>query len=147
MAWPGEVPWSELGATGFQHVVCLASERPAYDPTPLHLLAAVRLDDNYGGRSPRDPERDRAVTTSVVCAVLDALARGEGVVIHCQGGTGRTGTVLGCLLRALGHTPAQVLKYFQLLNAARGRQSSGWPESDWQRMLVSGFSIRASSEL
>lgn len=42
---------------------------------------------------------------SLVSNVLEALAQGQTVVIHCRGGLGRSGLVAGCVLAARG-TPA-----------------------------------------
>jgi protein-tyrosine phosphatase len=65
------------------------------------------------------------------------LRAGRGVVVHCAGGTGRTGTVIACALAALGLPEADVLDYMATVNAAR-RTSPGWPESDWQKEQVAG---------
>ena len=52
-------------------------------------------------------------------------------------GTRRTGAVLGCVLRSLGYPGAQVLRYLDRLNRARGQD--GWPESGWQASLVEEY--------
>ena len=58
----------------------------------------------------RFPIRDRSVpeTPEHTAAVLDAIDRhiGEGrtVYVHCWGGVGRTGTIVGCWLARHGHT-------------------------------------------
>jgi protein-tyrosine phosphatase len=62
------------------------------------------------------------------------LQAGDGVVVHCAGGTGRTGTVIGCVLRLLGVAAVQVISYLDHLHQARGR--SGWPEAEWQSQVV-----------
>jgi hypothetical protein len=66
------------------------------------------------------------------------LRAGRGVVVHCAGGTGRTGTVIACALASLGVPEADVLEYMATVNAARGK-SRGWPESDWQKSQVASF--------
>jgi protein-tyrosine phosphatase len=55
-------------------------------------------------------------------------------VVHCVGGRGRTGTVLGCVLRELGHSPGEVVDFLDRVHKARGK--AGWPESPWQGQLV-----------
>jgi protein-tyrosine phosphatase len=57
------------------------------------------------------------------------LESGEGVLVHCLGGTGRTGTVLACALRHLG------LDADRACGAVRS-QRPNWPESAWQEELV-----------
>ena len=54
-----------------------------------------------------------------------------------RGGTGRTGTVIGCVLRVLGRPAPQVICYLDDLNKARGKL--GWPEAKWQAELVERF--------
>jgi protein-tyrosine phosphatase len=72
-----------------------------------------------------------------VNVVLSRLDRGEGVVIHCVGGTGRTGTVLGCVLRSMGYSAEDIIAYLNELNLGRGKR--GWPESPWQAEIVRNF--------
>ena len=62
---------------------------------------------------------------------------GEGVAVHCGFGTGRTGTVIGCILKILGFESRQILEHLDELHKARGRP--GWPESPWQARLVEEF--------
>ena len=42
-------------------------------------------------------------------AIYGAIAAGEPAYLHCWGGIGRTGTVVGCLLREQGLTSAEAL--------------------------------------
>ena len=58
-----------------------------------------------------------------------AVERGTGVVVHCVGGTGRTGTVVACALRLLGRSADEAVATVQ---AHRPK----WPESPWQEQLV-----------
>ena len=48
-----------------------------------------------------------------MCEILDtidgALTRQETVYVHCWGGHGRTGTVVGCWLVRRGHSPKQAI--------------------------------------
>lgn len=45
----------------------------------------------------------------VLDAIYGALDAGEGIYVHCWGGVGRTGTVVGCLLREQGYTGTEAL--------------------------------------
>ena len=97
----------------------------------------MELEDLVHGRPPQDPEIETSLTRQAVAHALPALRAGEGVIVHCQGGTGRTGTVLGCLLREFDFPAREVLAYLDLLNRARGKE--GWPESPWQAEFVLAY--------
>jgi protein-tyrosine phosphatase len=105
-----------------------------YDPAPLNILCAEKLQDLVGGGPPRNPERERETIERIVRLIVEALRAGDGVAVHCVGGRGRTGTVLGCVLRELGHGATEVVDYLDRVHKARGK--SGWPESPWQAQLV-----------
>jgi protein-tyrosine phosphatase len=135
MSFPSGVPWTLLASAGFQSVVCLTDAVAPYDPSPLTILRAAKFKDLYGGTQPDDPVREGAELADVVGAVVAELRAGRGVVVHCQGGTGRTGTVIACTLRALGMSEEDVLTYMATVNRARGK-SKGWPESEWQARQV-----------
>jgi protein-tyrosine phosphatase len=44
----------------------------------------------------------RASMRATLDAIYDAIRAGETLYLHCWGGVGRTGTVVGCLLREQG---------------------------------------------
>ena len=56
------------------------------------------------------------------------------MVVHCWGGRGRTGAVLGCVLRELGYGGQRVVKFLDEIQRVRGRE--GWPEAIWQSEIV-----------
>ena len=138
MAHPSpRTPWRALAELGLHHVVCLTAPGPTYDPTPLTLAHATGLQDLYGGKFPRHPIREECLIHEAVHVVVSKLQNGEGVLVHCAGGTGRTGTVMGCVLRALGFSTAEVVTHLDHLHKARGQP--GWPESPWQSEVVERF--------
>jgi len=102
------------------------------------MLRAAAFKDLVGGSQPDNAQREAHMLGAVVQAVVDELRGGRGVVVHCAGGTGRTGTVLACTLAALGVPEADVLKYMTIVNMARGK-AHGWPEADWQKTRVASF--------
>lgn len=134
MPYPWRVDWRGLYGAGVRGVVCLASAHPDYDPSPVELIAAVELTDLIGGGPPPDPAAELTAIRAQVDVVVAHLERGRGVAVHCVGGRGRTGTVLGCVLVRLGHAPAEVVRYLDALHRTRGK--SGWPEADWQAGVV-----------
>lgn len=138
MPYPSaRTPWVAIAEAGFSHVVCLSEAPPAYDPTPLNILHAVELEDLVFGDPPAAPEQEEAHIRHAVAVALDKLAAGEGVIVHCYGGRGRSGTVLGGILRQLGYTGADICDYLDRLHKARGK--TGWPEAAWQAEMVGRF--------
>jgi len=125
-------PWGELAKVGFSQLVALHPGN--YDPSPLSILSAEKLQDLVDGGPPRNPGREQETIARIVRATVEALQAGKGVAIHCMGGRGRTGTVLGCVLRELGYRPQDVVDYLDRVHKARG--TAGWPESSWQAQLV-----------
>jgi pimeloyl-ACP methyl ester carboxylesterase len=119
MSFPDRAPWKAMATAGFDSVVCLTTDAHQYDPSPLRRLLTVEFQDLYGGAHPDDAQREAGILRDVVEAVVCELRSGRGVVVHCAGGTGRTGTVIACTLAALGMTEAEVLKYMTTVNAAR----------------------------
>ncbi len=74
------------------------------------------------------------------------LERGRRLYLHCRGGIGRTGTVVGCWLKTQGYDSEAALtelaKLFRASNAARFSSS---PETDEQREFVKAF-VSASNK-
>lgn len=138
MAYPAMgTPWHQLFNEGFSNVVCLCGEHIEYDPAPLRVLRAVEMEDLHNGNEPGFPAREERLAREAVGIINERLALGEGVAVHCIGGTGRTGTVIGCLLRSMGYPADDVIRYLDELNKARGRR--GWPEAPWQAEMIRRF--------
>lgn len=125
-------PWSDIAKAGFSKIVRLHSA--SYDPAPLSLLVGVELEDLVRGGPPEAPDRKLGEISKAVSAAVSALQSSTGVVIHCWGGRGRTGTVLGCILRELGYPAQEAIDFLDSVHKARGKD--GWPESEWQSRLI-----------
>jgi protein-tyrosine phosphatase len=136
MAYPSRVDWQALHDEGLRRVVCLTHDEAPYDPTPL-AITPIALQDLYTGYVPDDQDAERARIRRAATVVVDSLATGEGVAVHCRGGRGRAGTVLGCALVMLGHEPDTVVDYLDRIHTIRGK--GGWPESAWQAETVRNF--------
>lgn len=138
MAYPGVgMPWHRLYSLGIKNVVCLCGERVEYHPSPLRMLHIVEMEDLHHGNEPRDPAKNEKLVREAVNIINERLAIGEGVAVHCVGGTGRTGTVIGCVLRSKGMPADDVIAYLDEVNKLRGRR--GWPEAPWQSAMVRRF--------
>ena len=123
--------WADLHRQGFRRLVRL--HRGDYDPRPL-VADDVQLEDLYGGRDPADPDAERERIVAAADLVAAYVRRGDGVLVHCVGGTGRTGTVLACALLRLGSTPDAAI-------AAVRAHRPHWPESAWHESVVRAGSV------
>jgi hypothetical protein len=132
MAYPHRADWDLLHAEGFRHVVCLTDGAARYDPFPLESCA-FELQDQYVS-GPRDPDTELMQVEVAVDTVVDALSAGEGVLVHCHAGRGRTGTIIGGALVRLGHDPEVVVEWLHRVQRARSKR--GWPENPWQANAV-----------
>ena len=133
MAYPSRVDWQALHDEGLRRVVCLTHDEAPYDPAPL-AVAAIALQDLYTGVIPDDPDAELARIVRAATVVIDSVSAGEGVAVHCRGGRGRAGTVLGSALVLLGHEPEAVINHLDRIHTIRGK--GGWPESAWQADAV-----------
>lgn len=78
---------------------------------------------------PESPEAMRGVMNAIRESVREAPA----VYIHCWGGIGRTGTVVGCWLRECGHDPESALLQVHHLFTTHMPKSRIIPESPQTR--------------
>ena len=127
MGYPRGNSWDALHDAGLRHVVCLTHASAPYDSSPLALHHAP-LQDLYNRHEPDDPDAERARGVTAARYVVDRLEAGEGVVVHCHAGRGRTGTVIGAALVMLGHDPDD-RRRLAPPRAAHARQARAGPSS------------------
>jgi hypothetical protein len=89
----------------------------------------------------RHPIRDFGCPTlhemrAVLDAIDGAVARGENVYVHCYGGIGRTGTVVGCYLVRHGTAPRDALEAIARWREGTPDAHRPSPENDEQTAFV-----------
>jgi len=113
-----------------------------YAPLLSHTYGAVGADARHR-RFPipdmgtPDPSQMHAIQESLA----HYLAQGETVYVHCFGGIGRTGTVIGCFLVDRGKQGNEALAQ---IAAWRQGTPDGWkqsPETEAQRQMVRGWVV------
>ena len=135
MGFPARVDWQLMWDIGVRHVVCLTHDDAApYDSGQVQTHAIALQDLYCEPVGPRNPATERTRIERAGRIASDAILAGEGVAVHCRGGRGRAGTVLGVTLTNLGHRPADVVSYLDRLHRARGKD--GWPECPWQSATI-----------
>jgi protein tyrosine/serine phosphatase len=113
----------------------------------LQALAAKRgIDVRYEQLTIRDM---RVCNERHMRRVLDTIdkdiAAGRAVYVHCWGGIGRTGMVVGCWLVRHGmmgdEALAEVGRLFQSMSPSKVQQHEAWgsPQTEAQRALVRGW--------
>ncbi len=152
--YPGD--WEPAGARrslenllsqGINQFIDLTETRDGLEP---YAHIAEDLDRHLGVSVgwERHPIRDQGIprTLAQMTAVLDAidsaLDAGRTVYVHCWGGVGRTGTVVGCWLVRHGTSGDEALR--QVDRWWRGMQKavSWWdsPENSAQKEFVRNWS-------
>lgn len=139
MSYPrSDTPWEAFFKLGFTSIVCLTENKPGYDPSPLKIIYAADIEDLIGGKKPANPRKEKKLFENAVAVARKELLDRRGVIVHCKGGTGRTGTAIGAILRSFGYETLDVINYLDGLN--RERNTNGWPESEWQAEIVKKWS-------
>ena len=137
---PGRLdPWSAFEAdarrVGLGLVVCLTPREEIAELSPAYHAAVTQGTmpfawlnlplRNFG--VPDDPPAFRREIGSIA----DQLRHGEGVMLHCAAGLGRTGTAAACVLKALGASSTEALD--------RVREAGSNPQNAKQSGLVDWF--------
>lgn len=140
---PGRENFNALLQEGVNYFLDLTGSGELPEYTPAEYQVGDFLEESPPINCPplpihhsRFPIPDYSTPTrSHMTAILDALdaalTAGHTIYLHCHGGRGRTGTVVGCWLVRHGMTGEQALVRIAEL---RGDHES--PETDEQRAFV-----------
>ncbi len=108
---------------------------------PLLKEAGASETVVYSRRTIRDMGCPTAGTMRAILDEIDAaLEQGHNVYVHCWGGIGRTGTVVGCHFVRRGHAGdaalAEVARLYATMSTTKTRQFPESPQTDRQREFV-----------
>lgn len=120
----------EIGIGHFLDLSSRADWMPEYEDDLPTGIACTR----YEIVDRRLPE-DAGALRAVLRAVIAEAATGRRAYMHCQAGLGRTGTVIGVLLREVGFHGQDALDELTRLRLA-ARLHEGSPEFEAQREYV-----------
>lgn len=113
-------------------------ELEAYAPL-LHRLAGehkVRVDHTRHAIRDVDVPRDAGTMSRILDELASAQREGTPAYVHCWGGIGRTGTVVGCHQRERGYSAERALERVEELRQASSKANRASPETAAQRAFV-----------
>jgi protein-tyrosine phosphatase len=153
--YPGDrdenVARSKLAAYLKAGVTCFVDLTEAHELVPYnHLLPSISPSTGRAIRYHRHPIRDVSVprSRSEMTAILDtidqAIEEGHTVYVHCWGGVGRTGTVVGCYLVRHGLDGEAALAELERLwrSMEKSRIHPQTPETRQQRQYILAWAER-----
>jgi hypothetical protein len=114
-------------------------EHPPYTPALGRIAAQRALEvDHVRLAIPDKSVPSRAQMRGILDLIDADLDEGEFVYLHCRGGAGRTGTVVGCFLIERGLEPSDALAQIAADRSGIGSRRRRWssPETDEQRRFV-----------
>jgi hypothetical protein len=133
----------DLGITTFLDLTEEGESSPEHGELRRYDTLLYELARNRGieARYARMPIPDLGIPEvwhmeAMLGLITSQMEQGHGVYVHCWGGVGRTGTVLGCLAVDRGVPRESVLEHLAKLRAGTQRVGRDSPETDGQRRYV-----------
>jgi len=114
---------------------------PAEPPSVRSLLGKLNAEATWIGMPILDGAApNQALMESILDAMDASIARGRPVYVHCQGGRGRTGTVVACWWIRHGHfDPAAAVEALMQRRAGQPNGARMSPETGAQARLVKSW--------
>ena len=132
---------------GIDHFIDLTEPRDGLEPYAQmaeSLASVLGLSTGWTRHAIRDRgiPRSRAQMAAILDEIDAALGNGKGVYVHCWGGVGRTGTVIGCWLVRHGSSGDDALRQVDRWWRSMEKAVPYWdsPETPAQKEFVRGWS-------
>lgn len=105
------------------------------------LLTEEAADRSLTIKYHRHPIRDANVPSqaemrAILATIRESIERGDPVYVHCWGGIGRTGTVVGCWLVETGSAGEDVFEAIRGLRAGTMKRGTQSPETSEQADFI-----------
>ena len=135
----------DAGVTSFVDLTSTTDPLAPYDGLLMAEAERRGIPVRYARLTIRDMDVPPAAHMTVILDYIDAeLARGARVYVHCWGGVGRTGTVVGCHFVRGGCTGDEALqrvaKHWDTMSAEKRVHHPNSPQTDPQRDFVRRWS-------
>ncbi|MBU3739862.1 MAG: hypothetical protein FGM55_13020 [Rhodoferax sp.] len=134
--------WIDHGVRSFVDLTRPDESLPGYPDAIERLSRKLGTSLGYA----RFPIQDygvpsQALMRQILAHLYQQVAQGRCVYLHCHGGIGRTGTVVGCLLRdqGLSATEAQALIATKWLAMEKRNRHPESPETQEQRDFIANW--------
>jgi protein tyrosine/serine phosphatase len=129
-----------LTATGIDTIIDLTEDTEGLTPYAEHLHVTA-VEGRGAIKRISHPIPDVSVTTAehydrIIADVEAALEAGEKIYIHCWGGVGRTGTVVGIWHVHRGLNPAEALERIAAAREGTVRAHREAPETERQKDAI-----------
>ncbi|MDN3575212.1 dual specificity protein phosphatase family protein [Chitinimonas viridis] len=127
-------------AAGINHFIDLTEDGELAPYQPLLPAGADIIHQRFAIADKSVPA-SAGQMRAILDAITAALVQGRRVYVHCWGGVGRTGTVVGCYLIEQGMSPAAALQTLQAhwLTVAKSTRLPHSPETPAQQEWVASW--------
>ncbi len=137
----------EAGITRFIDLTTAADRLEKYEPLLGSVSDGIAQRQHFPIGDLGVPEH-RGEMAAILNAIDLALEAGHGVYVHCWGGVGRTGTVIGCWLRrhfedGLMRRDGQPVGLDSLWRQCPKSATRQAPETDQQKQFIATWNERA----